>query len=258
MSTTPKVNPLFSPFSRCVSAGRIERYRRPGDDDLETLTRYAWNICLCEALYPVLQILEVGFRNSIHDAATDSFGTARWYKTPGLLHPSAENMITEAESELTSQGKPLEPGRVVAELNFGFWTNLLNRRYEQNLWPRLIRTTFPYLPARIRTRHTVYTRFDKIRWLRNRIFHHESILHVDLQKMHTEILDAMGWVNPAMKKMAQVVDRFSEIHTNDHYNKLKAALDTPPKATEEPTQGQNGNHSATAVDPSPPSNGLHE
>lgn len=234
MTVTPKIGPFFASFSRSVSSGRIEAYRRDGDNDLETLTRYAWNICLCEAFYPVLQILEVGFRNSIHDAATNFFGTPRWYKQSALLQPSAVNMVTQAEEEVMSQGKPLDPGRVVAELNFGFWTNLLNRKYEQNLWPRLLKTTFPYLPAPVRTRDFAYKRFERIRKVRNRIFHHEPILKFDLPKFHAEVLDAMSWINPAMQKMAQVVDRFAEVFTAEHYNKLKTALDERPPAEKTP------------------------
>ncbi|MGB9181940.1 MAG: hypothetical protein WCB68_22105 [Pyrinomonadaceae bacterium] len=213
----------------------MEAYRREGDDDLETLTRYVWNICLCEALYPVFQILEVGLRNSIHNAATASFGDPKWYKTPGLLAPSAENMLAEAESELTGQQKPSDPGRVIAELNFGFWTNLLNKRYETYLWPRLLKTTFPYMPAPIRTRRNIFNRFDPIRKLRNRIFHHEPILNRNLEKAHGDILDAMGWINPVMQQIVQSVDRFPQIYIQDYYNQLKVTLDqmgTPPPKTE--------------------------
>lgn len=235
MATPPKENTLFAPFSRCVSIERLEAYRRDGDDDLETLTRYLWNIALCEAFYPILQILEIGLRNSIHNAASAYFGDPKWYKAAGLLAPNAENMLTEAERELEGQQKSLDPGRIIAELNFGFWTNLLNRRYEQGpnlsteqnrlaLWPRLLKTAFPTAPAPIRTRHTIAQRFELIRKLRNRVFHYEPILNRNLQNAHDGILDAMGWISPALPQMARVVDRFPMVY-HRRYEKLKASLD---------------------------------
>lgn len=258
MAPASEVSSLFASFSRSVSPGRIEAYRRDGDDDLETLTRYAWNICLCEALYPVLQILEVGFRNSLHDAATNFFGTPRWYKQPNLLQPSAANMVTEAEEEVHSQAKdPADPGRVVAELNFGFWTNLLNKRYEQTLWPRLLKTTFPFLPAPVRTRDFAHKRFERIRRVRNRIFHHEPILKYDLTRLHAEVLDAMDWLNPSMKRMTLIVDHFPAVYTVEHRDNLKALLEyecrpKSPAATQ-PTAAETAGSNTAATDHAPDS-----
>ncbi|WP_177420368.1 Abi family protein [endosymbiont of Lamellibrachia barhami] len=76
---------------------------------------------------------------------------------------------------LSRQHKVLNPGRIIAELNFGFWSSMLDKCYEQVLWPQLIKTAFPYMPRKIRTRKVLSQQFHKIRQLRNRIFHHEPI-----------------------------------------------------------------------------------
>lgn len=225
MSSSPQINQVFSSFSECVSEERLERYRRNGDDDLETLTRYVWNTCLCESLYPALQMLEIGFRNSLHNAAQASFADPKWYKSHGLLTPSAQEILLKAENALTDRQKPLDAPRVVAELGFGFWTNLLNRNYEQALWPRLLKPTFPGMPARIRTRHNLFGRFDAIRKLRNRISHHEPILdRAASDNEHTMILETIGWIDPVMQKVVRTHDRFAKIHSGTHYNQIRVLL----------------------------------
>ncbi len=37
------------------------------------------------------------------------------------------------------------PGRVIAELNLGFWRFLLAKRYEETLWTGTLRHAFPHL-----------------------------------------------------------------------------------------------------------------
>jgi len=53
-----------------ISSPRLDACRRlPSDDDLTLLGRYAWNVALSEALYPILQSLEIALRNGIHRSA---------------------------------------------------------------------------------------------------------------------------------------------------------------------------------------------
>lgn len=104
-------------------------------------------------------------------------------------------MVASAKQKLAEVGKPLEADRIVAELNFGFWSNLLNRPYEQQqvLWPTLLRAVFPYAPARFRNRPALSRRFNEIRQLRNRIFHHEPIWDTpNLLQSHANIIEAIG------------------------------------------------------------------
>ena len=102
---------------------------------------------------------------------------------------------------------------IIAELNFGFRTSLLDRRYEQVLWPQLIKAAFPYMPKRIRTRRVLSRRFHKVRQLRNRIFHHEPIWYwQDLPQQHEQILEAISWIEPAVKDLVMTIDRFSPIY----------------------------------------------
>ena len=122
------------------------------------------------------------------------------------------------------QNKPIEPDRIIAELTFGFWTSLLDRRYER-LWHQIIRTTFPHMPRTNRTRQNLSSRFNKIRNLRNRVFHHEPIWYwQDLQQQHQDMLEALSWMSPEMKELVMTVDRFETTY-NDGLDDIKKQME---------------------------------
>ena len=179
-------------LSRILSPERLDAYRQrlsPSISDEALLRAYLWNMALAESLYPSLQTLEVALRNAIHDA------------------------VQRAVSSLTHQQKPQDAGRIVAELSFGFWTSLMDRRYEQSLWPRLLKPVFPHLPRSIRTRAVISRRFHRVRQLRNRIFHHEPVWYwQDLAQHHQEVMEALGWIEPAARNFVGILDRFNDVY----------------------------------------------
>lgn len=205
---------FFTQLRRSISHERLEAYRqrRTDSDDLNLYAHYAWNIALSESLYPALQGLEVSIRNSIHDAASERFKTEYWFDDISLLYPPEKESVRKAKETLIKSKKPLDVGRIIAELNFGFWTSLFDVRYEQRFWPWLLKPVFPSMPRTERTRKTLSQRLNKIRQLRNRIFHHEPIWHWrDLRRQHAELLEAIYWINPAMMKFVKELDRFPVI-----------------------------------------------
>jgi len=205
-------------LTQALSHERLSAYARraPEHGNRVLFAHYAWNMALSESLYPVLQALEVLLRNTVDNAAQHHFGKEDWYDDSRIIqHPNDRVSIDKAKRILSRQNKPLDPGRIIAELNFGFWTSLFDRRYEQVLWPRLIKTAFPYMPRRIRTRQTLSRRLHKIRILRNRIFHHEPIWYwQDLPQQHVDILQAISWIEPAMGDLVQTIDRFPSTYDN--------------------------------------------
>lgn len=201
-----------------LSEERLAGYesRTPGDGDLDTFCHYAWNLALGESLYPTLQCVEVVLRNAVHGAARGEFGNDSWFDDSSIINSRFEvEAIAKAKAKLQRQRKPLDPHRIVAELNFGFWTSLLDRRYEQILWPRLIRAAFPHMPRRDRTRRNLLARFNEIRKLRNRLFHHEPIWYwTDLEDKHEHLVAALNWMEPAIADLVTSLDRFPDVYTN--------------------------------------------
>jgi len=177
-------------------------------------SHYTWNIALSESLYPTLQMLEITLRNSIHTAVSQYTDKPDWYNSSDIItFRNDTEALAKAKRTLQRQRKPFDSGRIVAELNFGFWTSLLDRRYEQILWPRLLKATFPHMPRRIRTRQALSKRLNKIRNLRNRVFHHEPIWYwQDLNQQHQHILEAISWIEPSAKDLVVTLDRFPEVY----------------------------------------------
>lgn len=203
------------PLQDVISLDRLSGYRRPDTDDRNALARYAWNTLLGAALYPVLMHLEVALRNRL-DLAIQSRYPGGWMnRLHPILLPVEQHRLEVAKRALRSQGESPTHGRLVAQLTFGFWTSLLHRRYEhrQLLWPTLLKAAFPHLPSARRTRAVVFHRFDRIRLLRNRVFHYEPIWHwADLERQHLDIIEALTWLCPDLANLVKETDRFPAIY----------------------------------------------
>ena len=232
---------LYDAMGCGVSLDRLDAYRR-NDDDRSVITRYLWNAALCESLYPSLQSVEIVLRNSLHTALTATYHNGRWFDvSPGLLHPRQQAMVKDAEDKLHHEGKLATTGRIVAELNLGFWTSLFNVHYEQKgatdprLWPRHLRTVFPGMPRSKRTRHAVVRTLVDIRLLRNRVFHHEPIWDLSaLPERHTRLTEFVGWINPTYRDVCLLGDHFKETHLVGEQRlrrQLDAFLDTHTKSS---------------------------
>ena len=86
---------------------------------------------------------------------------------------------------------------------------------KQVLWQKLLKPCFPYMPRHLRTRKNVSVRFERIRRLRNRIFHHEPIWYWhDLANQHQDILEAIAWIEPAARDFVAVIDKFPDVYQN--------------------------------------------
>jgi len=200
--------------SSVPSPERLEAYREEGASDLETLVNYFWNMELSEALYPGLQAFEIALRNSIHTALTDRFHDDMWFDRPGLLLEWQVGAVKQAREELDKHHKLHESGRIVAELHFGFWHSMFNRPYEDVLWypdgAALLDVVFPHLPRPLRTRKEIWKRIDRIRRLRNRVFHYEPIWKKrDLDDLGTHVHEMLAVISPELEAVVALTARYS-------------------------------------------------
>lgn len=206
-----------------LSSERLDAYGI-GRPDEEKIANYLWNLALCESLYPALHGLEVAVRNAVYRSGTRVFsGVATrdvpcWLDAdPPIIHPDDQSAVVTAKERLRERGLPLEPGRLVAELRFGFWTSLFDVRYEHDkvLWPRLFGAQLldPTSPRSIRSRKQLSPLLNRMRLLRNRIFHHEPVWHwSNLAQQHATALDLMGWFSPALRLTIEPGNRFGAVH----------------------------------------------
>ena len=104
----------------------------------------------------------------------------------------------------------------MASLQFGFWTHLFQPYYEEKggFMPKAIKSIFPNLVKSKHNRKELKHNLDVIRSLRNDVFHHDRIIHwKDFPKQHTDIIRTIGWINLELREMAEVLDRFTSIHS---------------------------------------------
>ena len=204
---------FFSNLTLSISKDRFTPYySASGQSDSEAYGIYAWNLALCESLYPALNSLEISLRNGINDAVSQEFGIVDWFQR--CLHPQELDSVNQLSRDLRTAGRASGPSALVSNLTLGFWLSLFRTKYEQVLWPKLLEPVFPHCSRSQRTRQNVYMRLDKIRRLRNRVFHHEPIWHWrDLPAQHQLILETIGWMSPAMLAMTRVLDRFDSVYT---------------------------------------------
>lgn len=215
-STAPQIQATF--FSHVQRAFSVERLDAYGDTSVPpsvVLGRYLLNMALCESLYSPLQLCEVALRNSLHTHLSARCARPDWYDSASFsLTPWAVEEVAKAKDKIARSKRPVTPGRVVAELHFGFWTSLFEARYEERggYLPAGIKAVFPRMPKSLHNRKSIKRDLEAIRTLRNRVFHHERIVHfADLDSQHNRILDVIGWIRPEVLELARALDRFSTL-----------------------------------------------
>lgn len=208
-------NDDFFNISQCISAERLNGYRRDGFTSLEV---YAWNIELSEALYPLLHLIEISLRNRLHRAISIILDDDAWLLNENhlvreKLEPYWLEQIDGCIAEARKQNMlSSSEGYIVSELNFGFWTSLLSQAFEYGnfLWPKLKNKVFP--KANGINMSNIRSRFSQIRKLRNKVFHYSPICHKgNLAVLHDQMIEAITWMEPSLLKLVQI-DRFPSIY----------------------------------------------
>lgn len=203
---------FFRQVETHLNPERLDAYRQDGVDEATTLARYLLNMALCESLYSPLQIAEISLRNALHESLKSRAGTDTWYNTLSL--PLWQNnQVADAKDRLSRAGKSLNSGRVVAELTFGFWVGFFTGPHmTSGLTYHIARTAFAHAPRSERDVSKLRANWQKVRDLRNRVFHHERILHWhDLEPQHDKMLQLIGWMNPELEQLAHMLDRFTQV-----------------------------------------------
>lgn len=175
-----------------ISKERFATYLRFAEGDRRrALQLYAHNANLGSAFYWPLQALEITLRNAANDAMTVDYGI-HWFDGPQLAQPQRD-AVTAAKYKLRWVAGAHPPGRIVAELSFGFWVALFARGYEESLWRTVLHRCFDPVPVR----KQLHKQLNQLRRLRNRIAHHEPILSLDLPSRYEAIISVITMLSPA-------------------------------------------------------------
>ncbi len=210
---------LLVKVEKAVSPERLSPYRKVCGGDLAAAVElYEWNAAVSAALWLDIGHLEILVRNAMHHQLTTfsvrMYGEPRWYLNPGgQLQPAAQTDIAMTYTRLARAGKPADPGRVVAELSFGFWRYLTASSYDRVLWKPVLSHGFAGQPRR----RPLYDRLARLHLLRNRLAHHEPVHRQQLARLHGDLLTVIEWIDPALRGWVE------------QESKTQAALATRPR-----------------------------
>lgn len=187
-------------LERRLSTERLGPYRAACGGDLgAALALYVWNAEVSAALGTTLGHVEVLLRNAMHDHltawSTRRFSEPCWYRDPGgILFVEALDDIDKARRRATRDGRQEAPGRVVAELNLGFWRFLLGRRYDRGLWHPVLHQAFAW-----QRRSIVHNEILVVHEARNQMAHHEPMFNRPVADIRTSALRIAGWACPVAR-----------------------------------------------------------
>ena len=111
-------------------------------------------------------------------------------------------------------------------------------RYERSkvLWPRLFAHGLMHAasPRPVRSRNQLSPLLNRIRHLRNRVFHYEPIWHWgDLHEQHALALDLLGWLSPDLLATIRPHARFAVLHgagAQPFREQVRALLQAPGRS----------------------------
>ena len=120
-------------YTSTLSIERLLSFRTNDNDNISTLIRrYQTNLRISQALYPELSTLEVTLRNAI-DTVLKRCISQTWIedeiREQYLLTDHEHTKLVTAYNDVKKEysGKNFTTGKVIANLNFGFWTNLCSK-----------------------------------------------------------------------------------------------------------------------------------
>lgn len=192
-----------------LSGDRFALYvRKSGGDRKRALALYEWNAKLSAAFLHDLNHLEVALRNAYDQQLVPATlqGDKHWTDRNTVRHLFPPHMRRDHNGKLvdanriprsqitaarSSAGSTPSPGKVVAELMFGFWTYMTSDLHEKTLWvPHLHKAFAPNTD-----RSKIHGTLTDLRSFRNRVAHHEPILTAPEGKRR-QLVSAMRQVRP--------------------------------------------------------------
>jgi hypothetical protein len=158
-------------------------------------------------MYIPLHGVEIALRNAVDEALSRLNGNPEWmFERNFPLSKLQINNITQARDKLIRDGKIPTPGKIVAELPFGFWTSLFGKSHTNTLWRPSLHRAFPYGKVQ---RQDISQRLTRLRKLRNRIAHYEPIVARNLVSDYRTCHTLLDWICPIT---ANWIDKTSDFN----------------------------------------------
>lgn len=227
-------NPGADPrFIKVLSQTRFNVYlTAAGQDSSLAFRLYRWNMLLAETFLMPCHLLEVGLRNGLSRKMWTRFG-AEWplvakpieewdqypvhtekmrqFPADAQLKVAEQRQEIEAYRQARNIASPVTPDCVIAQMSFGFWTNMFSARYRGLLWNgSAIRSVFPNCPPNT-TSDDIYQKLGRVREIRNRVAHHEVIITKNPDQRYEELLELCNWLSPELGHFIESTSHFETV-----------------------------------------------
>ncbi|GAA4756536.1 hypothetical protein GCM10023328_45370 [Modestobacter marinus] len=218
--TPPDSAPVLPPAGDWVetwlSAPRFAVYLAAAESDRSrALALYEWNAQISAALLHDLAHVEVGLRNAYDRALSARWpGPPHWtlagervfapvYRTRGRRRVDVNEKPRDnlRHAVINAGGPAARPGKVVAELMFGFWRYLSSAAHEKALWVPALHRAFPR--GTDRAIH-VDGPVGRLHTLRNRVAHHEPLLTTDIVGRFADLVGLADRLEPQLGQHLRV------------------------------------------------------
>jgi hypothetical protein len=184
---------------------RLNKYLSITNNNVrQALRLYILNAKVSAAVMTDLHYVEIALRNKFERELNIKYGND-WFKNKDFLRLINEHnrgVLLKAQKNAAKHwpsGQVLPPGKVVAELTFGFWSQLADRKLEHSLWVSCLSKSFTWSKAPKRS--TFSLQLEKLRKIRNRVAHHEPIFHLDLMDTSRRIFEVGRVLCPMTAKV---------------------------------------------------------
>ena len=184
-----------------ISPARIATYETATGvtavDDLAALQLYAWNAQVSGALLTPLHICEVVVRNAVATALESVYGSQwPWSTVFERSLPNPPVGYNPRSDLIHTRRKASSTGKVIPELKFVFWQKMFTQRHDTRLWIPHLQAVLPNMDVTKNLtdrRKLIYDDLEQIRFLRNRIAHHEPIFTRILADDYRKIVELVGF-----------------------------------------------------------------
>jgi hypothetical protein len=166
----PPSPPETAALSGLLARPRLAPYRRVfrGANAL-AIQLYLLDSALATAFHELLRVVEIGMREAMNRELTLAYGP-KWMLNANLLDENTQSHVTQA---LKRVGRQASQGKIVAEITFGGWTGLLQPGGYVGKGRNRVQRDYEQTNA---SRVSVSERATRVKNLRNRVAHHESIV----------------------------------------------------------------------------------
>ncbi len=217
----------YSDFESAFSQPRLGRFLIAAKGrQIDAIELYRLNIELSKSLFGVLSIFETVLRNKIDQHYRRLFADNEWLKNQcglkGIFsHPSFSRRGFETRTRILTTiaqlGKNYTHDRLIAELNFGFWTYMF-APIQFRVGGQGLHKIYVNRPKGT-SQSLLFNELDEVRNLRNRIAHHEPICfsrNHKIETSHTErtysyILRHTDWLGYKTDELFLGTDNTTEI-----------------------------------------------